>query len=217
MRGASRFIGNPLMWWQRRNRRDIKGTGHSIEHRDARLSSVVFNVRGTGHRIIIEPGCHIVGVTFHIRGSGHLIRIGRDCRFNRGGTIWFEDTGGRLEIGEGTTIEAAGFGVTENGSAIRIGRDCMFSTDIDVRTGDSHAILDGRSGDRINPARDVTIGDHVWVGARSVILKGVTLPSNSIVATGAIVTRAFDQEGILIGGNPARLIKEGVTWRRERD
>ena len=50
----------------------------------------------------------------------------------------------------------------------------------------------------------------------TIILKGVTIPDNSIVATGSIVTREFKDKNVLIAGNPAKIIKEGVDWSRNR-
>ncbi len=92
----------------------------------------------------------------------------------------------------------------------------MFARDIDVRTGDSHSIVSQQSGERINRARDVSIGNHVWVAAHCSILKGVSIADDSVVATGSIVTRSFEKSGIIIGGNPAAELKQGIHWLRER-
>jgi len=151
---------------------------------------------------------------FRIRGDDHSIYIGKNCRFHQGSNIWLVGFGGRLDIGEGTTFEKVHLAVSEPDSAITIGRGCMFAYDIDVRTGDSHAILDRVTNDRINNPEDVRIGNHVWVAAHSRILKGVTIPDDSVVATGSIVTKKFTQKGIIIAGNPARMVKEGINWAR---
>jgi acetyltransferase-like isoleucine patch superfamily enzyme len=91
----------------------------------------------------------------------------------------------------------------------------MFAYDVEVRTSDSHSILDASTGDRLNPDKSVRIGEHVWLGARSVVLKGVSIGDQSIVATGSIVTKDVGS-GVLVGGVPARQIKDGVTWDRRR-
>jgi acetyltransferase-like isoleucine patch superfamily enzyme len=92
----------------------------------------------------------------------------------------------------------------------------MFAYDIDVRTGDSHSIISQSSNERINYAKDIFIGDHVWIAAHSILLKGSSISENSVVATGSVVTQAFEKKGIIIGGNPATQIKEGITWSRKR-
>lgn len=92
----------------------------------------------------------------------------------------------------------------------------MFSYGIEMRTGDSHSIINVTSKKRINHAASVIVGDHVWVGAHSLILKGVVILNNSVVASGSIVTKKYSISGIIIGGNPAKIIKQGINWLRNR-
>ena len=53
----------------------------------------------------------------------------------------------------------------------------------------------------------VTIGNGVWIGARAIILPGVTIGDRALVAAGAVVTRDVPAD-TLVGGNPARVIRE---------
>lgn len=55
----------------------------------------------------------------------------------------------------------------------------------------------------------INIGDNCFIGANTVILPGVTLVDNIIVAAGSVVTKSFYENNIIIGGNPARKI---TTW-----
>jgi acetyltransferase-like isoleucine patch superfamily enzyme len=57
----------------------------------------------------------------------------------------------------------------------------------------------------------VRIGDHVWIGARAAVLKGVTIGDGAIVAAGAMVTHDVPARA-LVAGVPARLVREGVEW-----
>ena len=91
----------------------------------------------------------------------------------------------------------------------------MFSSAIVVRTGDSHSILD-KDGNRINPSKSVRIGDHVWIGNQVTILKGVIIQKDSIVGSGSLVTKKFFDTNIIIGGSPAKVIKESISWCGER-
>lgn len=55
----------------------------------------------------------------------------------------------------------------------------------------------------------IIIGNDCFVGARSTVLYGVTLANRIIVAAGSVVTKSFLEEGIIIAGNPAKIIG---TW-----
>lgn len=90
----------------------------------------------------------------------------------------------------------------------------MISSYVQVRTGDSHSILD-MHGNRINHAESVKIGDHVWLGEGCKVLKGVTLGNHVVVSTGAIVTKSFG-DNLLIGGVPAKILKDNITWDSKR-
>lgn len=84
-----------------------------------------------------------------------------------------------------------------------------------MRTGDSHSIVD-MSGERINHAEDVVIGDHVWIGYRVLINKGAVIPENTIIGTGAVVTKSFEEPNTVLAGVPAKVVKKDVNWRKER-
>ena len=55
--------------------------------------------------------------------------------------------------------------------------------------------------------KPVTIGDNCWIGGSATIVPGVTLGNNVVVAAGAVVTKSFG-DNVVIGGNPAKIIKE---------
>jgi acetyltransferase-like isoleucine patch superfamily enzyme len=55
----------------------------------------------------------------------------------------------------------------------------------------------------------INIGNNCFIGNRAMILYGVTLADNIIVAAGSVVTKSFTENGIIIGGNPAKKIG---TW-----
>lgn len=197
-------------------KRNIKGTDNTITYNKAKLSSVTFDIIGNGNTIEIQSDCTLTNVVFFIRGDGHRILLKSGCRFTRGGNIWFEDNGCSLTVGEKSTFEDVHLALTEPNSKITIGQDCMFANDIDVRTGDSHSIISKESNERINYAKDISIGDHVWVAAHCILLKGISIPDDSVVATGSVVTKQYTTTGIILAGNPAKQIKTGITWSRKR-
>lgn len=142
-----------------------------------------------------------------------MIIIGQNVRL-KGTTFWIEGDGNTITIGNGTTMENGNQLAACEGKNIIIGDDCMFSHSICVRTTDSHSIVND-TGKRINKALDIQIGDHVWIGMQSLILKGAVIPNNCIVGARAVVSKSDFKENCILAGSPAKIIKTEVNWKRE--
>lgn len=56
------------------------------------------------------------------------------------------------------------------------------------------------------------IGNNVWVGSEVTLLKGTVIPDGSVVGYGSIVTKAFDEESVIIVGSPAKIVKRNIRW-----
>lgn len=197
------------------NRRKIVGNNNKINIKESILKNTSIDICGDNNTIEIDSQTIIENLNFFVRGCGHHISIGSNCRFTDGGTVWIEDEGCNLIIGNNTFILQADISLTEPNSSIEIGQDCMLSSDIDIRSGDSHSIIDLSTGNRINHASNIKIEDHVWIGAHVRVLKGVVIARDSIVGMGSIVTRNVSSNTV-VAGIPAKTIKTNVTWESER-
>ena len=62
--------------------------------------------------------------------------------------------------------------------------------------------------DTHSEAKDVVIGEECWIGSNAVILPGVTLGKHTVVGAGAVVTKSFPDGWCVIGGVPAKKIKD---------
>jgi acetyltransferase-like isoleucine patch superfamily enzyme len=184
-----------------------------VVSREAVLRRVSFDIRGTGHTVEIAPQARLSNVEIVIEGENHTLLIGSHVRIHKG-AFHFYDGGCTIRIGERTTIFGASFGATEGG-LISVGADCLLSSDLDIRNGDSHSIIELATGARLNAAADVTIGDHVWLGARTMVLKGSRIGDHTVVGAGAIVTGEIPAHCVAAGA-PARRIIDGTSWERER-
>ena len=90
-------------------------------------------------------------------------------------------------------------------AAITIGDGAAIAEDVIIRDHDGHTIAGGRA-----EQLPIVIGDHVWIGMRAMVLKGVTIGSGAIIAAGAVVTRDVPPN-TLVAGNPAQVVRE-ATW-----
>jgi len=91
----------------------------------------------------------------------------------------------------------------------------MFAQDIQIRTGDSHSIIDTKNNWRMNFAKNVTIGNHVWIGSDVKILKGTSIGTNLVIARDSIVIKQIPDNAIA-RGTPAEVTRNNVTWDRTR-
>lgn len=198
-------------------RRKIKGANNQVlVSRGTKFKGSRIEIYGSNNRVEIGEFCDLNNFKIYIAGDNNTIVISSYVIFNKGGMVWVEDQYCTLHVGKNSTFEDVHLALTESGSKISIGEDCMFANDIDIRTGDSHSLLDYNSKKRINYAKDVFIGNHVWVGAHCSILKGVILANDVIVATRSLVNKTFTDEHVLIGGSPAKVLKNDITWKKER-
>lgn len=102
----------------------------------------------------------------------------------------------------GSTIRAS-HSVTI-GDNVLIGSGCLI-TDTDAHPLDWHDRLEGRS--EKTQSAPIVIGNHVFIGARSIILKGVTIGDRSIIGAGSVVSKDVPADCI-VAGNPAKIVKK---------
>jgi maltose O-acetyltransferase len=87
---------------------------------------------------------------------------------------------------------------------VRIGHNCMIGPNVGIYTTGS--LIESEDRNKSGYAIPINIGNDVWIGGSSVILPGITIGDNSIVAAGSVVTRDVPPNTI-VAGNPARILK----------
>ncbi|WP_017813091.1 maltose acetyltransferase domain-containing protein [Paenibacillus shenyangensis] len=89
---------------------------------------------------------------------------------------------------------------------VRIGNNCSLAPGVHIYTA-AHPIhpLERIAGPEYG--KPVTIGDNVWIGGRAIINPGITIGNNAVIASGAVVTKNVP-DNMIVGGNPARIIRE---------
>lgn len=205
-----------------------------VKHLYKIFSVIYFRILNPRIRFVYLADCFIRNVKI-FNGKGNFLKLGNNvsikrCRFRflgeknlveihsyahlRDVTFWLEGSGNHIIIGKGTTTHGNLQLAACEGTTIIIGDDCMFSHDIYIRTSDSHPVVNTQNN-RINPAKNITIGSHVWLGMQCLILKGANIPDGCVIGARSTVTSRQFNANSLIVGSPAASIKEGIEWHRK--
>ncbi len=147
----------------------------------------------------------------YMRGKGEL-HLGEEINLSGKSSFFFMRVAGvepEIRIGDETFVgHACTFSA---GKRIEVGNNCLIATMVRIHDNDGHPLDPERrrrhEGILADECADVVIGDNVWVGAGSTILKGVTIGDNAVIGTGAIVTSDVPANTV-VAGNPARVVRQ---------
>jgi len=148
------------------------------------------------------PGEYFSRTELIVAAGGRCTVEGR-FQLSTGSRVLVAD-GGHLRLGSGFINSAAHLVCV---SGITIGEDAAIGSYVLITDSDFHGISPS-SRPRTQP---ITIGDHVWIGMRATILKGVTIGDGAIVAAGSVVTRDVEPD-TLVAGSPAAFVRR-ATWQ----
>ena len=183
---------------------------NGIEHRVRRIPGCNIYIHGDNNTIKIHEPIKRLHLSVKMYGNSNLeIMSGTvlDRRFDIRGMI-----NCNVFIGSGVFTNSQCLVECADGADIHIGNNCMFSDNVELRAGDGHTILNTK-GKKINTNKSIYISDHVWLGKYVMVLKGVKISKNSIVGARSLVTKSFDDDGVIIAGVPAKVIKTGINWK----
>jgi acetyltransferase-like isoleucine patch superfamily enzyme len=111
-----------------------------------------------------------------------------------------------IEFGDDAQVNNNAF-IKSEGPGIRIGARALLGSNVQIYDSDFHELHpDRRRGGRPRMA-PVEIGENVFVGDGTIILKGVTIGRNSVIGAGSVVVSSVP-EGVVAAGNPARVVRE---------
>lgn len=179
------------------------------------LARIHKDIVGTGNKLLIGTGSVLYDAKIRIHGLNNTIKFGEYVCVGPGCSFWIEGDNCVISIGDKTSFTmGVHFCVQENGMEIKVGDDCMFSNSIIVRTSDSHPIYD-ENNIRINPAKDVHIGNHVWVAPNTKVMKGVCIGDGAIIGSDTMVTKDIPENSCAVG-HPAKVVKSNIKWTRDQ-
>jgi hypothetical protein len=151
-----------------------------------------------------------MGRCYFKRYPGSILKIGKGCQFlskvnsnligiNHPCLVSTLTKDAVIEIGDN-----CGFSGTVLGAfmLIRLGKNVRCGANTLITDSDWH-IDDPRTGE----SKEVIIGDNVWLGVNSVVLKGVTIGNNSVIGANSVVTKNIPSN-VIAAGNPCRVLRE---------
>ncbi len=131
---------------------------------------------------------------------GQHVQLHRCVKLSAWGNEYHSEIiiGDHTAIGDRTEIHA--------GKRVEIGSRCNIAWDVCIIDRDYH-----KFNSQVEKIEPVKIGNDVWIGCNSIILKGVTIGDGAVVAAGSLVTKSVPPK-TLVGGNPARVLKQDIYW-----
>ena len=144
-------------------------------------------------------------VRVHVTAPGCELVLGEDVQLYDGVEFYLDAPGARIEMGDKSGCNRDVKLMARD--RIVIGRECAIGWEVQIMDDDGHEFNGARG------SAPVTIGDHVWIGARTMILKGVTIGDGAVIAAASVVTRDV-AAGSFVGGSPARELRSEVSWSK---
>lgn len=161
------------------------------------------NVQIPGKLNLVTSGNNDIGIgdNFYFSSGDAVNPISSNLQ----GAIYLEN-GASLKIGNNVGMSSTRLWIHESariGNNVKIG-GCVLITDTDAHPMDYKVRRTSNEGTKSAP---IVIEDDVWVGAHSIILKGVTIGARSIIGAGSVVTKSIPADCVA-AGNPCRVIKD---------
>ena len=162
--------------------------------------------------IVLGEGCIVHNILINNNGEDLFLFFGPGSEL-KNLMIQSFNKNNYLHFGCGTTNDGGNYLLQGDDNGIFIGHDCMFSTNLFMRTSDSHSIYEYAGGNRINYDQSISIGDHVWIGRQVSVGKGARIADDAVIGQCSFVSGKVDSHAIY-AGVPAKKIKDNVTWDR---
>lgn len=190
-------------------------SGDRVLSRYYKIFGLDISIKGTGNKIIISDKACFTRSKIIIDANNAVLEFDESPDITNLSVFVRNGEGQRLKWGNGTTITGGYIELCETNASVVIGDNCMIGWHISIVATDFHTVLDRNTGTVLNGPGHVVIGDNCWLGHGVRLLKNAKIPDNTIIGAETIVTKKFSEEWTVLGGNPARVVKRDVTWRRE--
>lgn len=175
---------------------------------------IVF-VGGDNNEIRIDKSDVFQNCSIQIFGNDNVVAVGQRCSITN--TIFNLRVSAadrrHIVIGERCHINDSIFDVPYSDDKLTLGKNCFLKSKVRLHTQDGHTIFDIESKKAVNRGCAIEIGDHVFIGINAFIGKNVSIKSNTVVLPCSNVIKNIEQGNVLIGGNPAKVLRSNIGFR----
>lgn len=171
------------------------------------LRNVEFGIAHVGFHEADAVDVYSARTVINIRNGG-VMECHGDIHVGHGALICVNETG-YLKTGFNFAISGTTRIICSD--RISIGDNVQFSWDTLVMDSDAHTILD-INGNPIRNHREIKIGNNVWIAANNIMLKGTEIGDNCVVGINSLLNRKYEEDNVVLAGNPARIIKNISGW-----
>ena len=194
-----------------------KGENNIVNYQD--FPDCEFFIQGNNNKIIVDPTTKLSGCV-QIVGNDNFVHIGHQNILNMTLNIGFaynnfsEPTHGCvLKISNGVYMYDTQIVLADDSTRVKIGRECTFSRGCQICVLN---FCDEPIEDRklLNADSFVSIGNNVSCGPYVNILRNSNIPSNCVLEADTIIKSSFDEQNVLISGNPARIAQRNIDWKK---
>lgn len=179
------------------------------------ITKSTISFKGNNNILYCEGNVKITNAQFLFEGSNSIVYLSSAMNTQYSFTLVIYNNSTFFIGRDGNLSSPININIQENQNVI-IGAECSLSSGVNIRTADIHPIYDNETKQRINHARSVFIGDHVWIGHLAYISRGAKIGSGAIVDNYSFVPHnAQIHSNSLVVGNPARVEKQNVFFTKE--
>ena len=139
--------------------KNVKGENNKIIIQDNVLApKLKIKIIGDNNRIEVSEDSLLLDCNVFIKGNNNRVIIDNNF-IGKHVEFWIQDDDNLIEIKERVSIGGKTHFAATEGKTISIGEKTLFASDIVIRTGDSHSIIDMESNQRINYANNVRVSN----------------------------------------------------------
>lgn len=175
-----------------------------------KMTNSQINFTGKNNVLICEEEVHLWNSRIDFNFDNSVLYLSKSC-YDYSVNISLHNSNVCF-IGKNNFFNGRTTLVASESKNIILGDNCFISYNVIFRTSDGHCIYGADSKDRMNYARSIYVGDHVWFGQNAMVFKGSKIGSGAIIGAGSVVSNKTVSSNTTVAGAPLRLIHERTFW-----